>query len=1185
MRHPIVVQTAPSAEQWPAIEARGGDVAVTAGAGAGKTRTLVARYLALLAEGLPLRAVVAITFTRKAAREMRSRVRDELRRYLARPDLADAERERWQQLYTALDAARIGTIHSLCAEILRAHPTEAGPDPRFEVLEEGQGNILRSQALAEALAWAADDGEAVALFTLLGEGGLQGTLDALLQQPAAAAEMSARSPADILARWEQELRQRQEQALAALQARPAWAEAVAVLHDHCAANSDDLTEAQRRAALAALHDAVGPLPDRLAALARLRDLSLAGGRAASWPGGSTQLAAVKDALRTLRDLWRSQSALLDLALTAQDEALARALPALGAVCACANERYAALKRERRALDYDDLEIGARALLRDRPAVLAHWQAEVQALLVDEFQDTNGDQRDLVAFLNGGSGKLFIVGDAKQSIYRFRGADVTVFRTERARIAEQGRVWDLATSYRAHRALVQGLNDLLRPVLGAGDPARPWVEPFAPLTHHREEPGAGFGPAFIELHLTVGSKSSGALDRAADALAARLAALVASGAQIVREEQVYPLGYGDIAILCRASTSFCAYEDALERAGVPFLTVAGRGFYDRPEVRDVLNALQALADPTDDLALAGLLRSPALALSDAALYRLCAARGERSERGSLWDALRASGAQLPGDDGPRAERAAALIAELHEQVGRSPVADVLKAFVDATAYRAALLQVGQSQRAASARGARNIAKLLADAHVSDIVGVGEFLEYVRGLRDAGAREGEARATAEGAVQIMTVHAAKGLEFPVVVIGDATYGGRGSSGVLADARLGVLLPLKDEEGALPAAYRLGQASDADQDAAESNRLCYVAATRARELLLVSGCIGLKQDGRPGKLGGWLGQFAGPECLGLADTGLAYDEAGDRVHQLDLYVGETPVACTVYEPGHECAARAPGPAELAPRETPLPPPWLGAGGAGDRGGGRAAPGAGPAAAAAGVARGASGGPPPCAGVGDRLAGARGPGRLALPRRRLRALGGGPRPGVWPHQRPPTGRRRRPEPPAPGALPRAAPVPGDGYRRPAAGRDPVQPAGRRARGERPYGRPVPMWRSVDPGGVQDRRRARSGRPGALAGRGGLPGPGRSLPGGGRAADGPAAPVRPVHAQLRRRGAGGDGPGDLTPASPPAYGPEPASGPFVTSSRRELRHAHRPRAPHCRFLLGRAGPTAGRRVPGGSGR
>ena len=316
---------------------------------------------------------------------------------------------------------------------------------------------------------------------------------------------------------------------------------------------------------------------------------------------------------------------IDLALEQQ---LAEAVPALQSLFEHAATGYERLKEERQALDYDDLEAGALKLLQENAAVRARWQDEIQALLVDEFQDTNGRQRDLVTLLNAGRGRLFIVGDAKQSIYRFRGADVVVFRRERERIEQDGgAALSLETSYRAHRDLIAGLNALLRPVLGEeADPERPWAEPFAPLRHHREEPGPGFVEPHVELHLTVGPKSGGALDRAADALAGRIAELVSSEIQIEDHGLTRPLDYGDFAILCRASTSFSAYEDALERAGVPFLTVAGRGFYGRPEIRDLLNTLQALADPTDDLALAGMLRSPAFALSDAALYHLCQETG-------------------------------------------------------------------------------------------------------------------------------------------------------------------------------------------------------------------------------------------------------------------------------------------------------------------------------------------------------------------------------------------------------------------------------------------------------------------------------------------------------------------------------------------------------------------------------
>ncbi len=932
MAHPIVAEMRPSSEQGPAIRERGRDVVVTAGAGTGKTRTLVARYLSLLAEGLPLRSIVAITFTKKAAREMRNRVREEVRKYLEWTNLSSEENAHWRARYTELDAARIGTIHSLCGEILRAHPAKARVDPRFVVLEEGQVNILRGRAVDEALAWAADDQEAVGLFALLGERGLRNTLDAFVKQRLDAQEVFDDLPGDgstelaevLLAHWQRTLADRQQQVLAVLMERPEWVDAVGMLRDNAAIEADDRMELQRLDALTAIRDAVGPLADQVsaatAALARLDAINLTGGRKAAWPGGKDQLTAVKDALRTLRDLWRSQSDLLELGLTELDEAMAQALPALRATFSFVCQRYDAFKRERNALDFDDLEHGALVLLKENDSVRERWQRHVKAVLVDEFQDTNGRQRDLVTLLNGDGGKLFIVGDAKQSVYRFRGADVAVFRDERERIEQCGSAFPLETSYRAHRDLIQGLNDLLRPVLGEhADPDRPWAEAFAPLLPHRDEPGPGFSPPHIELHLTVGSKGGGALDRAADALAARILDLVDGGLQIVEGGQTRPLDYGDIAILCRASTSFSAYEDALERVGVPFLTVAGRGFYGRAEIRDLLNALRALADPTDDLALVGLLRSPAFALSDAALFRLCQERDQAEGAVLLWDVLRKVGSKLSRENGQRAERAARIITDLHGQVGRTSVADLLKALLDATDCRAGLIRAGLT------RAARNVAKLLADADASGIVGVGEFLEYVNGLRDSGTREGEARATAEGAVQIMSIHAAKGLEFPVVVVGDITHQGRGRSDPLIDPSLGVLLPLKDEDDTLPAIYRLGKLRDKGQEDAESDRLLYVAATRAREKLIFSGCIRLRRGGTPGSLGGWLGKIGGPEGLRLAGTPIAHDEGGADAIHVDLQVGSTPVSCTIYEPGYVWI-HPPGEtrAEAEP-SVPLPPPFL--------------------------------------------------------------------------------------------------------------------------------------------------------------------------------------------------------------------------------------------------------------------
>ncbi|MBC8449775.1 MAG: UvrD-helicase domain-containing protein [Chloroflexi bacterium] len=921
MMHPIVAQMTPSAEQEPAIVQRGCDVVVTAGAGTGKTRTLVARYLSLLADGLPLRSMVAITFTVKAAREMRNRVRDEMRRYLERQDLAPDERERWQDRYRQLDAARIGTIHSLCSEILRAHPAEAGVDPRFEVLEEGQANILRARSLDDTLAWAADDPQVARLFPRLEERGLRDGLGTLLARRLDAGNAFANLPDDLLGHWQRVLSDRQQATLDGLLAGPEWQEALATLQASIPHNADDKMAIQRQGTLAAIQGAVGTLTEQLASLSGLDGINLQGGSAKSWPGGGNQLAGVKAALRLLRDLWREHGNILGLRLAPLDEALAQAIPLLHAAFSHACHRYEALKRQRHSLDFDDLEQGALQLLQQNEAVRARWQRQVQAIVVDEFQDTNSRQRDLVALLNGDGQRLFMVGDAKQSIYRFRGAEVTVFRRERQRIAAEGASYQLETSYRAHRDLVQGLNDLLRPVLGeTADPDRPWAEPFAPLRPHRVEPGLGFTSPHIELHLTVGPKRDGALERAAAALAARLVELVEGGEHAVLEEGTpRPLDYGDVAILCRASTSFAAYEDALERAGVPFLTVAGRGFYGRPEIRDLLNALQALADPTDDLALVGLLRSPAFALSDAALFHLTQERDGREDALSLWDLLRPGEHGLTEDDGRRARRAVQLISHLRNQVGRTSVAEVLKSLLDGTDYRAALIQSGQT------RAARNVAKLLADAHSSGIVSVGEFLEYVGSLRESGAREGEARATAEGAVQIMTVHAAKGLEFPVVVLGDVTQQGRERNDALIDADLGVVLPLRDDDRELCAVYRMVRDRARDQEDAESDRLLYVAATRAREKLILSGCVDLTRDGTPQRLTGWLGQLCGRDGLGLEERHIEHRTEGDRAMALHLQVGLTPVPCTIYEPHWQASHRAepPGPEKSLP--APVPPPLL--------------------------------------------------------------------------------------------------------------------------------------------------------------------------------------------------------------------------------------------------------------------
>jgi ATP-dependent helicase/nuclease subunit A len=856
--------------QSEAASAPDGAIAVTAGAGSGKTRALAGRFLALLEAGLPLRSLIAITFTEKAAREMRTRIRGFIERWLAEaPDGVD--RTLWGNAFSELDAARIGTIHSLCAQVLRAHPAAAAVDPAFEVLDENAAAVLQARAVEGALAWALTDPSTARLLGPLTEYQARQAITTLLDHRLDARPALAALSDDPLAAWSAALAGWLDARLTAC----AWSQALDTLTALQARQASDKLEIARRALLAAWRDvqtarAAGDWDACFAALLGLRSHVRTGGAKANWDAGN--LATARETMRGLRDHFDGELAPL-LArhkppAWSLDRQVAALLPALRLLFERTLDIYQALKDETHALDFDDLESRAADLLTHHPAVRARWGAEVQAVLVDEFQDTNERQRQIVYALTGFDQRrmahgaqrpscvqvpgmcssLFVVGDAKQSIYRFRGADVTVFRRVQDDVAAAGgKHVDLDLTFRAHRPLVEVTNALLAPILGAeGHPAPPYQVPFAPLRAYRQSPRAGFAGPYVEFHLGLGEDAAAGRRAAACALAARLLEL--------RERE--SSAWKDVALLFRASRAFPIYEDALERAGVPFVTVAGRGFYDRPEVRDLLNALTAIADPSADLSLAGLLRSPACALSDAALYLLRRGPEPGGRRRSLWRALNGDlSALLSPRDAEQGRRARETITALHELVGRVPVAAVLKQLLDLTHYRAALRLAG------GGRALRNVDKLLADAHRSGLVGVSEFLEYVQSLRDVGARESEAPTEAtegEGAVQLMTVHKAKGLEFPVVVVADAAHAGAGRAGaVLIDPQWGVSLDLRDQEHR-PAMHRLAALRQAEMEEAESKRLLYVAATRAREKLIVSGHVKVSAAKKePGRLllGGWL------------------------------------------------------------------------------------------------------------------------------------------------------------------------------------------------------------------------------------------------------------------------------------------------------------------------------------------
>ncbi|MGC4098975.1 MAG: 3'-5' exonuclease [Nitrospira sp.] len=448
-------------------------------------------------------------------------------------------------------------------------------------------------------------------------------------------------------------------------------------------------------------------------------------------------------------------------------------------------------------------------------------------------------------LSGYPGRLFVVGDARQSIYRFRRADVTVFRSIQQNIQRSGGlVVNLDKTYRAHEPLLHATGDVLGTVMGTeDDPFQPYYVPFSPLDAHRKDVPKHINHPHIELIFGAGDDTGNARPVMAKALAKRLLELKA-------EEQIG--SWEEVALLFRAASGFSCYENAFEEAGIPFVTVAGRGFYDRPEIRDVLNLLRCLADPADDLAMAGLLRSPAFGLTDAALYQL---RKQGDRVVPYWLALQGDITILDMADQERAQRTAKILNQLLPQVDRVPVAELLKQLVDATDYRAILAAEGESS--SGGRLWRNLDKLLADAQASGQVNVRDFLDYLTTLSDAGAREGEAPADAQGVVRLMTIHKSKGLEFPVVILADAgkeAYVGGDQAYLLPEIGLTVKLDPS------PMLHRLAKWQDGLQSEAESLRILYVALTRAKDKLIISGHT------TPTSKGEW----KSPEWIGaIADT----------------------------------------------------------------------------------------------------------------------------------------------------------------------------------------------------------------------------------------------------------------------------------------------------------------------------
>ena len=703
----------PTDSQWEAIRTVDRHLLVAAGAGTGKTSTVVGRILYLLGveirgrtceAPLGLRDIGAITYTNAAAADLKRKLRTELR--------AAGRRE----LAYEVDAARIGTIHGFCGDILREFALRAGWSPSVRVLEETDGTALIAEAVHDAVLAALEERSVE-------------ELDALF----------ASWPVATVEGWISRL----------------------------------VGESARLDRIAAEREALGQL----------------------------------------------ERSVVDLALLARAEVNRRLL-------------------EAGTVDFDRMIVWTRDLLARDPLVRHTLQRRLRTLIVDEFQDVDPVQRE-IAYLLGdpGSGRrettrLMLVGDPKQSIFRFRRADVTVWRGVEQDFAGRGhgQVVSLEDNFRSVEPVLAFVDATVGRVLDTpidGKGLRDFEVAYQPVqaTRGLDGPGASAPAAAVPAVELLFVMPEDGEKPAAEEIRTAEGAAVARRARELHDQGV---AWRDIAVLLPAWTDTEIYESALRRAHVPTYALRGEGFHHRREVLDLILALETVRDPRDDRALLGFLRSPFVGLRDETLFDIA-----RQADQPYWDYLHVAEVKEQG----LLDQARALLQEHVALRDRVPAGRLLESLLERSGYLAHLYVLGPAGEQAIA----NVRKFVGIARQSPEASLGDFLRTLREARDRGVREGDARLYGEGedVLTITSIHSAKGLEWRVVFWCDLLRKAPGVSGDILVGRDRIVLRDPERESKdQPLHYRsLKQDEEAEQHA-ERKRLWYVAATRAKDRLILSG-----------------------------------------------------------------------------------------------------------------------------------------------------------------------------------------------------------------------------------------------------------------------------------------------------------------------------------------------------------
>lgn len=784
---------------------------VAAGAGSGKTRVLVGRYLYLLESGLAdLDEIVAITFTEKAATEMKGRVWSTIVQRQAEAEARGEDAGRWRDLSRRLASqARISTIDAFCSRLVRDYPLEAGVDPHFTVLDPLDASRLIDQAAMEAIDALIREGDEN-MARLIADFGVSRV---------------AKGIAYVYGKMRTTGRPMQEFARISSEKIRRCAEES---KDGLAEEWDDIVDT-----LAAGGADVGLLcaldwdsPEFIEEFLKIHSTAQ--------PVRSVVTAKELDKIAKQVREKAANFVYADM-MVSTVETVVRA-------CEVLDETYLWLRGNGASMDFAGLELAARDLLRDTDAG-ERVRKQIKFVMVDEYQDTNSLQHEIVMELAGDppGNRLFIVGDVKQSIYGFRGAEVEVFKGAMDDAQMDGGyagMEDLGQNFRSIDPLVQLTNYVFSPAL-----CDIWT---SDATAFRSMP-ASADPR-TELHvITYGKSELGRASMAeADLVASRIAQMVADGEQLVCEHDretgelvgTRPVRYKDIAVLLKTTSRLENFEAALERYKVPYYVVSGRGFYDRPEIVWVVNMLKAIDDPCDDLSLAAVLRHPVFGLSDESLLRLAFA-------GGLAHAFCDMDVAVDGWEAKERKklgRARECMESLRRLAGRLSPGGMIQAVLDATQFEPYLAMTADGLKAIG--NVHKLAEMAREASRS-ATSIRDFIDMIERAAIDDAKEAEASLVEEEAdvVTVMTVHKSKGLEFPVVIVPELNRGtGSWNTPIFEFAAdMGIAVPISPEIRYRDTSFGSLVADElACAENEESMRCLYVASTRASDYLVLTSTL---------------------------------------------------------------------------------------------------------------------------------------------------------------------------------------------------------------------------------------------------------------------------------------------------------------------------------------------------------